>query len=914
MSPLRVGVSHLPMEDIKIQKKVNKLVDPVDAKLRHLRDKILPEVPFILGVKRSQIYRHHPQVAHQWRRGTPFARDEEELQYLTFKDRTNDGTELYVRGGWDDGKGGIAPPEGTLSRNSSDGTPYSGQGPKKKISLADYKNRDKNKVPIAHPKPSTLKAMADTRNDGNKVRAIAKETMKSQQAEQQGQKRCVQCAGIDLSTLKLTGTRSADMMTGVKDPDTFNHPLPIPLPKKPRMTPDLPKGSVQDTANSSTQQQEAHADVVNHTADTNKPTASEPIDRKMFASVVTQISKSLVEEQSVEKRKNHDLPPMLSPTLPAGVEELLAQMTPRAKGGGGSAANSKTSSASSTSKLFRSDHASSPINQNLLRKPKVGHSTPATPSKASQATRELTSPSTILPLEAMKSSHDPHRRAAGVHPEAGSNHAIKAVANGVINGRKGSPASISRDGLSPGLKLKIKLKISKKHRKFLHSYLRLPPTPGKYPTRVGGVETKLLRQIQASELKGRGSAPSNEIETKEGRKQKGPDFPKAGDKRGRPQDDREVLEPSAKRQKERNHAPKHAMTAHRIAKNSPEPAVKPQKPPNRHPQKTHTSRQPSISSPIASYTGNTQKGRLATPQADVKSTAMHRVGSGQGTAATPLALNLGATPNAPSSAEKAPQRDGKNLFKEEANRYHNLATDIKHDSDVYLKKAEMTEEERKLGVVIGTESILCFMLAFTIIDEPKRSAYKSGDPKANRSDDPKQWRSILNFLSKKVRAESRNFPHISGVLFQLEGIIRDTVHFYEETYLKNNPLSREFISRCADPPAQEDIASRATEYQRQYIEMLSNSQKSLSAWQAAKKCLPIDTLISDFPKTWSKRASSPGSGKGNDAVTIGTYGAGGFSLPLDGMSTGLEAVRYGLSILQEWCRKEGVQWVPKLVL
>ena len=171
------------------QKKINKVEQPLDARLRRLKSKILPESPYILHVRST--YRQSPEHANLWRVGTRFDPNEEELQYLTFKDRTNDSTPgLFCRGGWDDGKGGLAPPEEPYSRTSSDGTPLQGQGQKKKISLADYNKRDKNKAPTATINP-TSPISKEQRNDGlrNKGPHARIGMHKPFQAEQHGQKR-----------------------------------------------------------------------------------------------------------------------------------------------------------------------------------------------------------------------------------------------------------------------------------------------------------------------------------------------------------------------------------------------------------------------------------------------------------------------------------------------------------------------------------------------------------------------------------------------------------------------------------------------------------------------------------------------------------------------------------------------------
>lgn len=167
----------------------SKAEHPVDARFRRLKAKTLPESPYILHVRTT--YRQSPEHANLWRIGTRFDPNEEELQYLTFKDRTNDLTPgLFCRGGWDDGKGGLAPPEEPHSRTSSDGTPLQGQGQKKKISLADYNKRDRNKAVPTTTKPISPKAKEQQKDGANLKGLIANvEAHKSLQVEPQGPKR-----------------------------------------------------------------------------------------------------------------------------------------------------------------------------------------------------------------------------------------------------------------------------------------------------------------------------------------------------------------------------------------------------------------------------------------------------------------------------------------------------------------------------------------------------------------------------------------------------------------------------------------------------------------------------------------------------------------------------------------------------
>ena len=144
---------------------------PVDARLRTLTEKVLPSAPYILSsscsLKDEFVKSHYPQNAINWRKYSLFKPGEEELQYLTFKDRSDDSDvrSMSARGGWDDGKGRIAPPEEPYSRTSSDGTPRPGQAPRRKITLAEYQNKDRTKATIPASQPAASKPMEEAKTD-----------------------------------------------------------------------------------------------------------------------------------------------------------------------------------------------------------------------------------------------------------------------------------------------------------------------------------------------------------------------------------------------------------------------------------------------------------------------------------------------------------------------------------------------------------------------------------------------------------------------------------------------------------------------------------------------------------------------------------------------------------------------------
>ena len=124
---------------------------PIDVRRDRINDTILPTAPYLLGAEctltAQYVQRAYHHTLNDWRKGTNFEPHEEKLQYMTFKDRSGDGSirGLHARGGWDDGNGAIAPLEMSSSRSSTDFS--TAAGPKKKITLAEYKNKARNKAP-----------------------------------------------------------------------------------------------------------------------------------------------------------------------------------------------------------------------------------------------------------------------------------------------------------------------------------------------------------------------------------------------------------------------------------------------------------------------------------------------------------------------------------------------------------------------------------------------------------------------------------------------------------------------------------------------------------------------------------------------------------------------------------------------
>ena len=180
-------------------------------------------------------------------------------------------------------------------------------------------------------------------------------------------------------------------------------------------------------------------------------------------------SKALNNAPPTIKLQKPILPPMLSP-LASDIEDELAKLGPLVRKRSRSAVSGDPSSVSPNVKQPKTHPASTPSSGEKDRSKKATVSISSTPTKGPQESKQITSA-----------------------PRQGIQDAPKPAA----------PEGAKK------LRLRVTLKIKKKYRKTLLQYLRMKPTPGKYPW---------------------GTL-------------------KSGEKRGRAQDDNSAQEPSTKRQK-----------------------------------------------------------------------------------------------------------------------------------------------------------------------------------------------------------------------------------------------------------------------------------------------------------------------------------------------------------------------------
>lgn len=128
----------------KHKKETAQVIAKLNSQLKHLSEHIINQQPYLLSVPTDVPYRHSSRVVNNWHLGTPFAQDEEYLQYMSFLPHQDDEEELlWVQGGWSDEKGNVITPEESPRPLQSTGCNTPSDPYRKKISLKDYKRKDK---------------------------------------------------------------------------------------------------------------------------------------------------------------------------------------------------------------------------------------------------------------------------------------------------------------------------------------------------------------------------------------------------------------------------------------------------------------------------------------------------------------------------------------------------------------------------------------------------------------------------------------------------------------------------------------------------------------------------------------------------------------------------------------------------
>ena len=579
----------------------------------------------------------------------------------------------------------------------------------------------------------------------------------------------------------------------------------------------------------------------------------------------TSATKAAPPEKGEPAKNPHGLPPMISPTLPPKIEEELVKAEQKKK-----ESNAKPGKLSSDQHTPISKSLGASIQPNKRERSPSG-SKPSVSRERSLSNGKQEAPATKPKPPPAK---DQPRPQSPLPKSLGTKHE---------GGKSTGPSNATIPAKSTEKSHVVKFKIPKSIRKNVSWILQMKPTPKKpEPTKPNG--TAALDQ-KGERLKA-GALPNDSA-----KKENLVDAAGMHGQKRRIPDDENLSDASNKRQK--------AQKSTVIEQNPRTPINK------------------SVASPAQPHVGSTpnstQKPQLATPNAK-KGTAMHRITSSEGDAKTPMGHPRGGgTPNGPPSTDPTVNRDGRPVssassdaasgrseesaaWSAESQKYNTLGRKIKHEADAALKSD--SSAERKRGLALAVETVICYMLAFALSDESSRTGRKPPDLTG--------WRSLLayiRFAKTKVLVEA----NLMGLVQQLEALAREILHMHELERLERDVPA--LPSAAGSPPN-----PKATSGDGRKGPMTADLLKTLAAdyrtmrelWRAGYAALPLSVLEKTFPKTWARRSEDTAK---NEKLTKGEYIPGaGFGMPLSSVSHGIEGVRMGWSVLREWSKNGDVGW------
>lgn len=301
-----------------------------------------------------------------------------------------------------------------------------------------------------------------------------------------------------------------------------------------------------------------------------------------------------------------------------------------------------------------------------------------------------------------------------------------------------------------------------------------------------------------------------------------------------------------------------------------------------------------------------------TPGKDSRNSTARRNELGDGGGKTPAnAANKRhsvdpGTKDSPSQPDSRPRNNERRAWRDEFQKFSNTGRELKHAAERYKNGASIADE--KLAVVTAIEAILCFILAFVADDQAKVLARQIGDSST--------WISILAYW-RVVRKNSASYPVLHSLCLLLGAVSYDAIHALDLDRLANSPLPGEHTpvptpgSDGNAVPSDENRKSR-----KEFMELKSRLpecyKESQKLWLEGTRALSEDALSREFPDTWSQRSHNYAE-RGKIPLKAGDY-AGDYFLPLGGSTPPVEVVRFGCSLLKEWCTQENVEWQRRLSL
>ncbi|KAI8943847.1 hypothetical protein NX059_001819 [Plenodomus lindquistii] len=316
----------------------------------------------------------------------------------------------------------------------------------------------------------------------------------------------------------------------------------------------------------------------------------------------------------------------------------------------------------------------------------------------------------------------------------------------------------------------------------------------------------------------------------------------------------------------------------------------------------------------SSKTSNAQKTQLQylTPKKDLKAVSMLRTASSESHDTTPG--RSGTTPAGAKADSKAGPTSAPLAGKKQADiallsqtsmKLNQMGRALKHEATKILTAGgKIDKQDEKRAAVTNLECILSYMAAYTAQDASLHLRNRPAEVEQT-------WKTLLPLCISYARC-TKDFPHLNGLRSYLSSTIASAICTH---VAQRGSSARTTHDSPQDmPPNQTPNNSTGNGSAAENLALLSaHTLAAARHFADARLALPMDEIQSQYRKTWAGRETNLRLARDPDKIS-GAKMAGPYFLPLGVDTSPIQAVRFGLRFLGEYCEREGLEWRGRVVL
>jgi hypothetical protein len=165
------------------------------------------------------------------------------------------------------------------------------------------------------------------------------------------------------------------------------------------------------------------------------------------------------------------------------------------------------------------------------------------------------------------------------------------------------------------------------------------------------------------------------------------------------------------------------------------------------------------------------------------------------------------------------------------------------------------------------------------------------------------WKTLLPLCLSYARC-TKDLPHLDGLRSYLSSTIASAICNHVAMRFQPGAATNHDSPQDTTQPK-----TTATDSQKAYnFELLADhTMKAKQHFQDARIALPVEDLQTGYKKTYAARETNTKLVTAPEKV-VGSRMSGPYFLPLGIDTTPIQAVRFGLAFLKEYCEKEGLQF------